>query len=339
VRLDLALQQARAGELAAADQALGEIRGSARLWQSARPVDRGLLAVYRARVLADLGRWDDAEAQLGEIPAELEGGGPVDLKLAALRLRGEILYYRGQYPEALAAHEAALAVAKSAGNHREAAAESVRRATVLSMLPGHEEEALDGFRTAIDRLVELGDPTEAAYAALCLGAQLAASSRADEARSALGRAIELSESAHDLRRAGWAYLNLADLEFSEGRLGEAAQLVAKSREGFERVADALGEARANLTEGRLDLARGELEAAQHAFERAGSIFRGQNLAADAMEVQLRCAELDLARQDEAAARDRFQDLARTGIDRLRPDLVGDWRRLGARLGEPLAGEG
>jgi len=339
LRLDIALQQARSGELTAAEISLGEIRGSARLWKAARPLDKGLLSVYRARVLADLGQWDAAEASLQEMPDDLEGGGPVDLRLAALRLRGEILYYRGNYPEALAAHEAALAVAVAAGDHHEAAAESVRRATVLTMLPGRVEEALAEYRTAIVRLVELGDPTEAAFAALCLGTQLAAESRPDEARGALRRAIDLSESAHDLRRAGWAYLNLADLEFGEGRIERASEYVAKARTGFEQVADSLGEARANLTEGRLALARGELDPAQHAFDVAGSIFRHQHLEADAMEVELRCAELDLARRDEEAARTRFRGLERTGIDRLRPDLVGDWRKLGARLGEPAAGAG
>jgi len=52
-----------------------------------------------------------------------------------------------------------------------------------------------------------------------------------------------------------------------------------------------------------------------------------------------CTVGDLARRDEEAARTRFRGLERTGIDRLRPDLVGDWRKLGARLGEPAAGAG
>jgi tetratricopeptide (TPR) repeat protein len=337
--LDIALQQARSGELADAETSLRQIRGSPRLWKAARPLDKGLLSVYRARVLADLGEWETAEESLREMPPELETGGPVDLRLASRRLRGEILYYRGKYPEALTAHESALALARAAGEPREVAAESVRHATVLSMIPGREEDAIGEFRTALDRLVELGDATEAAYAALCLGAQLVAQARPDEARLALQRAIELAETAHDLRRAGWAYLNLADLEFGQGRLDRSSEHVARARVDLEQVADNLGEARAHLTEGRLALARGELDPAQKAFEHAGSIFRQQNLEADSMEVELRQAELDLARRDEPAARSRLEGLERTGIDRLRPDLLGDWRKLGARLGEPVAGSG
>ena len=231
LRLDIALQQARSGELTSAGADLTEIRDSPRLWRAARPLDKGLLSVYRARVLADLGQWESAEASLGEMPAELQDSGPVDLRLAALRLRGEILYYRGRYDEALVAHESAIALAKAAGEPRELAAETVRYATVLSMIAGREEEALGEFRAAIDRLVELGDATEASYAALCLGAQLAAQSRADEARAALRRAIELAESTHDLRRAGWAYLNLADLEFGEGRLERSREHIVEALAG------------------------------------------------------------------------------------------------------------
>jgi tetratricopeptide (TPR) repeat protein len=337
--LDIALQQARSGELAAAEGSLAQIRDTPRLWKAARPLDRGLLSVYRARVLADLGQWETAEQALAEMPAELLDTGPVDVRLASMRLRGEILFYRGRYDEALAAHESAISLARASGEQRELAAESVRHATVLSMIAGREEEALDEFRAAIDRLVELGDATEAAYAALCLGAQLAAQSRADEARTALRRSIELAETAHDLRRAGWAYLNLADLEFGEGHLDRSVDHVAKARRDLEQVADSLGEARAHLTEGRLSLARGELDPAQQSFDRAGSIFRQQNLEADSMEVELRQAELDLARQDEPAARTRLEGLERTGIVRLRPDLLGDWRKLGARLGSPVAGAG
>ncbi|MCI4339762.1 MAG: tetratricopeptide repeat protein, partial [Thermoplasmata archaeon] len=339
LRLDIALQQARSGELAPAERTLRDIRGSDRLWKAARPVDRGLLAVYRARVLADLGQWDAAELALKEVPPDLEAAGPSGLRLSALRLKGEVLYYRGSYPEALAAHDAALAVAEGAGQAREAAAESIQRATVLSMLPGREAEALEVFRTAIDRLVSLGDPTEASYAALSLGALLASQGRSEEARSALRRAIDLAETAHDLRRSGWAYLNLADLEFGEGRTDDAAEYIRKARTGFEQVSDSLGQARANLTEGRLALAKGELSVAQQAFEVAQSIFRNQNLEADELEVGLRRAELDLARNDAPAARGRYHELEKAGLDRLRPDLVVDWRKLGARLGETVAGSG
>ncbi len=339
LRLDIALQQARFGELEAAETTLKEIRTTERLWEAAKPLDRGLLAVYQARVLADLGRWDAAELALKEIPPDVLTEGPTNVRFSALRLKGEILYYRGNYTEALSAHESALAVAQGAHLDRDAAAETIQRAAVLSMLPGREEEALGVFRSAIDRLVELGDSTEAAYAALSLGALLVSQGRPDEARSALRRSIELAEANHDLRRSGWAFLNLADLEFGEGRPAEATEAVRKARAGFEQVSDALGQARANLTEGRLALGRGEFADAERAFAVAESIFQKQNLEADELEVELRRAELDLARQDDAGARNRFHELGRTGLDRLRPDLLGDWRKLGARLGEPVAGAG
>lgn len=334
LRLEVAVQHAHVGEPAAAGAALEEIRSSDRLWSSASPADRALLSVYRARVMADEGRWDDAERSLEEIPAGLAWEGPAELRRAALRLHGEILFYRGKYAEALSAHDAALAIARRSEAPRDVAAESIRRATALSMLPGREAEALEDFRTAIDRLVELGDAAEASFGALCLGAHLSVQGRPEEARIELQRSVVLSESAHDLRRSGWAHLNLGDLEFGLGHADAASEQLRRARECFDRVEDALGRARAALSDGRLALARGEHGGAQQDFEVARAIFADRNLNADEIEVDLRVAELELARHDSESARRRLVRLQEEGLVRLRPDLVEEGRRIARVLGPP-----
>ncbi|HEY6237699.1 MAG TPA: hypothetical protein VIZ68_00740, partial [Thermoplasmata archaeon] len=334
LRLEVAVQQAHAGEPASAGASLEEIRSSDRLWSSASPPDRALLSIYRARVMADEGQWDGAERSLSEIPPALAWDGPPELRRAALRLHGEILFYRGNYADALAAHDSALAIARGQNEPREVAAESIRRATALSMIPGREAEALSEFRSAIDRLVGLGDPAEASFGALCLGAQLSAQGRSEEARAELRRSVELSESAHDLRRSGWAHLNLGDLEFGLGRVDEAGDQLRKARECFDRVEDALGKARAALSDGRLALARGEHLGAHQDFEVARAIFADRNLDADEIEVDLRAAELDLAKHDGESARRRLLHLREAGLERLRPDLVEEGRRIARVLGPP-----
>jgi tetratricopeptide (TPR) repeat protein len=336
LRLDIAVQQAHIGPAETAEALLEEIRNSERLWNSASPVDRALLGVYRARVLADQGRWDEAEASLHEMPVNLRGLDRGDIPRLAFRLQGEIRFYRGNYAEALEAHEAALGIAEQEGEPREVASEEIRRATVLSMIPGREPEALDGFRRAIDRLMELGDHSEAALGTLCLGVQLNALGRTDEARVELRRCVELSDAANDLRRSGWAHLNLADLEFGLGRIDEATAEARRAKARFERVEDVLGTARSALTEGRLALQRHQPGEAELAFEAARSLFAGRNLKADLLEVELRTVELEVARGDGAAARRRLVRIIEEGLALLRPDLVDEARKIGRRLDPPVA---
>ncbi len=339
LRLEVAVQQAHVGPAEAAEQLLEEIRKSEPLWSAASPVDRALFGVYRARVLADQGRWDEAEKSLQEMPANLRGLDRGDIPRLAYRLQGEIQYYRGNYAEALESHDAALAVALEEGEPREIASQQIRRATVLSMIPGREPDALNEYRTAIDRLMDLGDLTEAALGNLCLGVELSALGRHDEARTALRQCVDLSETANDLRRAGWAHLNLADLEFGLARTEEAAHEVRQAKGLFEQVEDPLGTARASLTEGRVALARGELDGAARAFGVAGEIFAGRHLLADQMEVELRTAELEIARHSTGPARERLERLVRDGLVRLRPDLVDEARNLGGRLQPAVVGFG
>lgn len=335
LRLEIAGQQVRQGETEGAERSLEEVRNSPRLWKATTRVERALYGVYLARVLADTGRWDEAEKALGAIEADPLGEAPGDLRRSAQRLRGEILFYRADYPGALAAYEAALLIARVGGNPGEIAADSIRRATALCMIAGREPEAIEEFRGAIARLLELGDRVEAAFGCLCMGAQLTAMGRSDEARDALQRSVQISEAAHDIRRSGWAHLNLAELEFGLERWTPAGQEAHRARASFEQVDDALGVARAALVEGRLALLQGQLDVAQRCFDAARSIFRAHDLKADEMEVDLRAAELELARHDELGARQRLVRLLENGLAKLRPDLIEDGRRIGQRLGPPL----
>jgi tetratricopeptide (TPR) repeat protein len=335
LQLEIAVQQVHLGEVEAAERSIEEIHSDDRLWTAASPVDRALLGVYRARVMADQGRWDEADRSLQEMPANLRGLEPGTLRRSALRLQGEILFYRGDYTGAVEAHEAALVIAQEEGQASEVAAEEIRRATALSMIPAREWEAIGVYRAAIDRLVELGDLAEAAFGALCLGAQLGAQGHSEEARDALHRSIELSEAAHDVRRAGWAHLNLADLELGLDRTVEASGEVRRARDRFEQVEDTLGSARAALTEGRIALAAHEFGVAERGFETARSIFASRHLTPDELEVDLRSAELAMAREDEAGARRGLLKVLEAGLANLRPDLVEDGRRLGRRLAPPV----
>ena len=331
LRLELVIQRTRAGELQTAEDLLKEFRADRRVWGAATAVDRAFFALLQARLLADEGRWEEAERSFHDLPPTGPSAGSVPLRIATLRLRGEILFYRGNYTESLATHDEALHLATEAGDVREAAAESIRRATVLSMLPGREEEALAGFRAAVDNLVAIGDRAEAAFGLLCLGAHLTQQGRMEDAREALQRAFDLSEASRDLRRLGWTCLNLADLELEQGHPTEAEARNRVALTLFEQIGDSLGRARAYLTEGRLSLARGEVPGAEQAFTRARTIFAEQDLKADELEVDLREVEVRLAQDDRPGALRGLDGMRERGLERLRPDLVADWRRLRGRV--------
>ncbi len=331
IRLELAVQRTRAGELEAAGALLKEFRADRRLWTAARATDRSLYSLLRARLFAEEGHWEEAEQVFRELPAKGPSGASVALRIATLRLRGEILYYRGNYTEALRAHDEALHLALDAGDTREAAAESIRRSTALSMLPGREEDAVAGFRSAIDQLVDVGDRAEAAFGLICLGAMLNQQGQVEEARAALQRAFEFSETAHDLRRMAWACLNLADLELEHGRGEEAEARNRVAMAQFGQLGDSLGQARSYLTEGRLALARGDDGGALKAFALARRIFAQQRLGADELEVDLREAEVQFARGRREEAVRALEGMREREFERLRPDLVPDWRRLRDRL--------
>lgn len=331
LRLELAMQRTRGGELQTAETLLKEFRTDRRLWGAATPVDRAFYALLHARLLADEGRWEEAERSFRDLPPSGPSAGSVPLRIATLRLRGEILFYRGNYSESLATHDEALHLATEAGDEREAAAESIRRSTVLSMLPDREDEATAGFRQAVEKLVEVGDRGEAAFGLLCLGAQLNQQGRAVEARQALERAFALSEAARDLRRLGWTCLNLADLELGQGRHSDAEERNRVALALFVQIGDSLGRARAFLTQGRLALVRGDPAAAEPAFQAARKIFSEQDLKADELEVDLREVEVRMAQDDRAGALHGLEQVRVRGLERLRPDLVGDWRRLRDRL--------
>ena len=84
-------------------------------------------------------------------------------------------------------------------------------------------------------------------------------------------------------------------------------------------------------EGKIRLQMGELDRAQRELLEAYRLVRELHVPADEAEVRLRLAELALARGDARQLADRMETLERLGIERLRPDLAEDFRRLKARV--------
>jgi tetratricopeptide (TPR) repeat protein len=329
--LQVALERDRLGELAVAERLLRQTLARAPVIAAASEDQRALLRLLLGRVLADQGRWDLAERSVEEALPTVESATDPLLKVYALRLRGEILFYRAEYAEALTYQEEAIGAAERAHNARELAIQRVRWANVLSMLPGRVDEALGAYRAAGARLRELDDKSEAAYTALCYGVVLSQHGKLKEGLAELQGAARLAEEAHDLRRLGWVEFNIADLERARRRLPEAEDHNRRARELLERVGDRFGLGQTYLNEGKVHLLAGDPGLATTALAEAGRLFREQKLPADEIEVLLRQAEVDLARGQLDAARAKLTELDAQGLARIRPDLADDFHEVENRV--------
>ncbi len=330
--LEIAVQLDRLGELDAAESVLKSALPPADT-PSVPPALRAVARISLARIYSDQGRWDDVEKITTELMPMSDPAWSARTRLALHRLRGELLYYYGRYPESLEQHDRALAIAHEEHDAREVALETVRRANVLGMIPGRFEEAVADYKRVCRTLIERGDLGEAAYTLIYLGVVLSQYGRTDEGLTALEEAKQLAEKAGDPRRLGWSLFNIADLERERGNLVGARSANRRAREILEKVGDRFGLVQTEIVEGKILLQAGDLAAAQTELLEAYRLVRELNVPADEAEVVLRLAELALARGDTASVEARAQELARLGIDRLRPDLIDDHRRFLQRMRE------
>jgi tetratricopeptide (TPR) repeat protein len=329
--MELAVTLNRLGELGHAENLLREAESREALTRVATPVQRAFLRISLARVLTEQGRWDEAEKLSRELVGSADVRASPETLIAAHRLRGEILYYRGDYRDALADHDAALKLAREQNDERQIAMESVRRANVLGMLPERHEEALEAYQKASEELRRLGDNGEAAYALLFRGIVLSQCGRAEEGLKELREALRLAELAHDARRAGWALFDIADLLGERGELQPALEQNRRAREILERIGDRFGLIQTMIIQGKLLLKSGDTKTAEIELLDAYRLVRELNASADELDVQLRLAEVALANGDASGARARTEELERRGLARVRPDLVHDLQQLRHRL--------
>jgi len=325
--LDLAVQLDRLGELKPAEELLRGLDEKPHLMHAASPVQRAMLKIYLARILTDQGRWDEADRSTSELLGSADVAAAAETRIAVHRLRGEVLYYRGEYAESLQHHDTALGIARELGRRREIALEMVRRANVLGMIPGRLDEAVRDYRTSVAELRLLGDDAEAAYALVYLGVVVAQHGRLDESIAALHESVELAERAHDLRRVGWALFNIGDVERERGNLVEAEAANDRAREILGRIGDRFGLVQTYITEAKIRRDRRQFAEAELPLLEAYRIVRELRLRADELEVVLRLAEVALGRGDLATARERTAQLEQQEVGRFRPDLADDFRKL------------
>ncbi|MCI4348020.1 MAG: tetratricopeptide repeat protein, partial [Thermoplasmata archaeon] len=322
--LEMVRQLRRVGELDRADRTLRQVTDRSELMAAATPQQRDLLPLYLALVRSDQGRWDEADHLVSDLiraRAGQEWDPPV--RLVAVRLAGELAYFRGDYPSALRYHEQGLATTRQMGDAREALLEEVRYARSLSMRPGELEASIERLRTAAASLERMGEKAEASEAHLYIGVALGMTQRSEETLKAFVQALRLATEANDPRRMGWALFDIADTLHDLHRLDEAETYNRQARDQLERVGDRFGLAQTYVYEGKIRRSRNDPDGAERALQKALAIFEEQNMAADIVEALLRLAEVAATRENWPLVREKLADLDRRRIRELRPDLVHD----------------
>ncbi|HLY77302.1 MAG TPA: AAA family ATPase [Thermoplasmata archaeon] len=330
--LEMVRQLRRVGELDRAERTLRQVTDRSDIMASATPQQKDLLSLYLALVRSDQGRWEEADHLVSEL-IRVRGGQEWDprVRLVAVRLAGELAYFRGDYPGALRYHAEGLATAKGMGDVRETLLEEVRYARSLSMRPGELDASSERLRVAAASLERMGEKAEAAEAYLYLGVAQGMTRRPELTLATFERALRLAREANDPRRTGWALFDIADTLHDLNRLDEADAHNRQAREQLERVGDRFGLAQTYVYEGKIRRSRGDPEGAERALREALAIFEEQRMDADVVEVLLRLGEVEATRENWARVREQIADLDRRRVKELRPDLVHDLEQLRARV--------
>ena len=333
--LEMVRQLRRVGELDRAERTLRQITDRSDIIAVATPQQRDLLSLYRALVRSDQGRWEEANRLVGDL-IRVRGEQEWDphVRLVAVRLAGELAYFRGDYPAALRYHAEGLATAKEMGDHRETLLEEVRYARSLTMRPGELNASIDRLRVAAAALENMGEKAEAAEAHIYIGVALGMTRQPQATLAAFEQALRLAREANDPRRMGWALFDIADTLHDLSRLDEAEARNREAREQLERVGDRFGLAQTYVYEGKIRRSREDPEGAERALKEALAIFEEQNMEADIVEVLLRLGEVEASRRNWSRVREQIAELDRRRLPELRPDLVHDLEALRGGLPSP-----
>ncbi len=194
----------------------------------------------------------------------------------ALNDLGLIAVTLGDFDEAIAHYEEALALARRLGHRSGEIAISLNCALAHVRL-GNTARALGAAEEVLDAIGELDDAAALAYALYVRGVALAGAGRHEEAREQLTEALEACHRAGDDGREVHVRYRLADSLRLLGRFPAAESMGRQAVALARRRADERAEGQALLVCGRVLADRSDAEGAQVYLEQALHIFDGLGL--------------------------------------------------------------
>lgn len=206
------------------NQALG-------LWQAQDDLyEQGVVLNNRGRVYQVQGKLDQALADLRRAVGLFETSGNRAASAAALNGIGWVEHQQGHLAQAIETFKESLRRRKT-DRGRALSLLGLGRALVES---GHPEEAESRLLEALELFGTLNDGQGEAEALRLLGRQIAAS-RPEQARARLERALEQFGAIGDCQGTAASKIDLARLERSEGRLGQALELSLAALDEIEGI--------------------------------------------------------------------------------------------------------
>jgi transcriptional regulator with GAF, ATPase, and Fis domain/tetratricopeptide (TPR) repeat protein len=283
-RLGLARQDLRAGAWEGVEDWMGRL---AEPWSS----DEALLAC-EAHLLR--GRYEQAQAL---VAAHAPTGEALDTRWE--RLSAMLAFYRADYPAALRAIEACLALAGSA-----ATPEALNLAGIVEERQGRYERAEERYAAALEAARRAWDRTYLWKVAMNLGVLHQRTAEPYRALERYREALALAEATGNAEGRRKVSLNLGNLLLGLGRAVEALPPLATALAEAERLGDAFTHACALSMKGEALRHSGELAGALEALGQAETRLRQAGNQRECLQtgIELARAELDAGRHETARLR-------------------------------------
>jgi CHAT domain-containing protein len=211
---------------------------------------------------------------------------------------------RGRYDEALDLYNEALAQRIKTGD-RQGEALDLQNIGLLHLSWGDYPAALRSLQASLTILEELGITIWCAEVRADIAAVHTAMGHLQSARTELTQAI--AEAGGDEYLGPALAMQRADLLTELNEFEQAAELYREAEAGYERLADATGQAEAEAGLGYLLLTREDYDAAEEAFGRALRVNERVGDARPAAIARLRLGDVRFLRGDTAAARATYEE--------------------------------
>ncbi len=195
------------------------------------------LRLRRGRVLAGLGRLDDAVDRFESVAFDAGALGRSDLRGAALVGLGNALQKQGRGEDALLPLADAKAIAEETADTKLQVATLFELAEVNRDFQGRLDLAIEEVTQAIELAATLDDRALLAEGELRLGFALLSAGELERSEDALARSAEIGSELGSRRDESRATFLRAVTAFSRGRPGEAERLALEAQDWFERTGD------------------------------------------------------------------------------------------------------
>ena len=247
------------------------------------------------------------------------------------RVLGRIAYHQGAYREALEEGMQALETVQRLGDNRLLGRVLIDIGNAFVMMgPEGQQEAVEWYERAIERLTESGDWAEVARAYTGL-ATAVGSQRPADALEHLARGREFAERAHEPRWVGWALFNTVEYRLALGQVEEAQRDNQLAGKLLERSDDPLGVQQVARNRGMIAERRGLWEEAEAAYHEAVERAERLGMEPDVAEAEFLLARLLYKTRDVARAREAFNAAARHNLPKANPLLAEAFHELGRNL--------